>query len=30
MGGTDGIDSRESLVKNWKTTFEKHDWKRDR
>ena len=28
MGGTDGIDSRESLVKNWKTTFEKHDWKR--
>lgn len=28
MGGTDGTDSRESLVKNWKTTFEKHDWKR--
>lgn len=28
MGGTDGIDSRESLVKTWKTTFEKHDWKR--
>ena len=28
MGGTDGIDSRESLVKNWKMTFERHDWKR--